>query len=187
MVRQHSRTLGVLPVIVLVAASILAAGAEEISDLGHVVGLARVTYVSGSSIYIDAGREHGLESGQTLEVLRDGQSIGQVRVDNISAIRASCKIVQGEQTLAVGDLVRLPIPGDGSESIRSFDEGIGSFVVHPTPDETTAGATDPAEVTSGTVDTSGNPGLARVSHVDQNRVLVTTETVAGRKTQGQNQ
>jgi len=99
-------------------------GADEAADLGHVVGLARVTYVSGSSVYIDAGREHGLESGQTLEVLRDGQEVGHVRIDNISAIRAACKIVDGEPILTVGDLVRLPIPGGGSESIRPFDEGL---------------------------------------------------------------
>jgi hypothetical protein len=164
---------------VLLVAGTAGTVADDEPDLGHVVGLARVTYVSGSSIYIDAGREHGLETGQTLEVLRDGQSIGRVRIDNISAIRAACKIVDGESTLTVGDLVRLPIPGGGSESIRSFDDGVGTFVVRPTPDEPQsdddAGA-DPGPETAGplpdNVDTTGNPGLARVSHVDQNRVFI---------------
>ena len=171
MARHLSSVFGILPFVVLILAGATGVGAGDDPDLGHVVGLARVTYVSGSSVYIDAGREHGLESGQTLEVLRDGQSIGHVRIDNISAIRASCKILDGEETLIVGDLVRLPIPGGGSESIRSFDDGLGSFVVHPTPDDPqAAGVTGDGLADS--VDTTGNPGLARVSHVDQNRVFI---------------
>lgn len=118
MERRHPGVFGILALSVLNLTGVGGLGAEDAPDLGHVVGLARVTYVSGSSVYIDAGREHGLEAGQTLEVVRDGQNIGHVRIDNISAIRASRKIVDGEQTLTVGDLVRLPIPGSGSESIR---------------------------------------------------------------------
>jgi len=182
MTRQQTGTFGILPLVVLFLAGAGGVDAGDATDLRHVVGLARVTYVSGSSVYIDAGREHGLESGQTLEVLRDDQSIGHVRIDNISAIRASCKIVDGEQTLIVGDLVRLPVPGSGSESIRSFDEGLGSFVVHPTPDDpqvTGTNGTAPAPATphtgpglSDAVDTTAIPGLARISHVDQNRVFI---------------
>jgi hypothetical protein len=179
MARLHSKFFGILPFVVLILVGAPGVGADEAADLGHVVGLARVTYVSGSSVYIDAGREHGLESGQTLEVLRDGQEIGHVRIDNISAIRAACKIVDGEPILTVGDLVRLPIPGGGSESIRSFDEGLGSFVVHPTPDDPQAAAAagdastpGAAAALSDSVDTTGTPGLARVRHVDQNRVFI---------------
>lgn len=40
----------------------------------------RVTYVAGQNVYLDAGRDQGIQPGDTVEVYRDGASIGRLAV-----------------------------------------------------------------------------------------------------------
>ncbi len=67
---------------------------------------ARITYITGSSVYLDAGRQDGLREGDPVEVIRDGTPIALLKVSFLSEHRASCTIVSSSAPPAVGDLVR---------------------------------------------------------------------------------
>ena len=72
---------------------------------------ARVTYLAGRSIYIDAGREDGVEVDASLDVVRRGTVVATLRATVISTHRASCEIVHGDSvSVAVGDSVRFVAP-----------------------------------------------------------------------------
>jgi hypothetical protein len=77
-----------------------------------VAGRARITYLMGSTVYLDAGREDGLVEGHELRVVRGGQRIAALRVSSLASHRAACS-VEGTVTLplAVGDTVEFtPVP-----------------------------------------------------------------------------
>ncbi|HYA50655.1 MAG TPA: hypothetical protein VEG33_05750, partial [Streptosporangiaceae bacterium] len=67
---------------------------------------ARVTYLSGSSVYISAGREDGLREQTSVDLLRGGATVAQLKVAYLSSHQASCTIVSSQITIAVGDTVR---------------------------------------------------------------------------------
>lgn len=69
-------------------------------------GTARVTYLTGSSAYIDAGTRDGLGIGDSLEVVRDGATVAVLKVRQVSPGKASCSSEQSPVELAVGDTVR---------------------------------------------------------------------------------
>jgi hypothetical protein len=79
---------------------------------------ASVTYLAGSSIYVDAGRDDGLRLGDRLEVLQDGQVKAVLEVTYLSANRVSCKLVEGDGEVQVGDLVRF-LPSGGPVPVLS--------------------------------------------------------------------
>ena len=85
--------------------SVLAAPAEELS--------AKVTYIAGKSIYVDAGTENGVTEETRFQVVRDGTVIATLTIEFLSARRASCKIV-GAGDVQIGDAVRFapaaPVP-----------------------------------------------------------------------------
>jgi hypothetical protein len=128
--------------LLLVTSSFLEVRAEEAPPSPAATGLAKVTYVSGSSIYIDAGRESGLEIVQTLDLLRDGKVAMRLQIEDLSAKRSVCTLVDGDEMPEVGDVVRIPV-ADGS---RSAAQDTGS--------------------------SPGMPGPAPVSLADQGRVLI---------------
>jgi hypothetical protein len=78
------------------------------------VRFARVTYLTATTAYLNAGREDGLSDSLRLEVRRQGVRIGSVRVAFLSSHRAACDILDTVRTLAVGDSVsfvpRMPRP-----------------------------------------------------------------------------
>lgn len=98
---------------------------------------ARVIYISGSAVYVDAGREEGLREGELLQVVRDGGTIAELKVAYLSTHRASCSIVSGSAALAVGDSVHYapaagaagpvevsrPGPGNGGSPRTAFGTG----------------------------------------------------------------
>ena len=84
------------------AASARPAGVVAPADTS---GSAHVTSLSGAMIYVDAGRLEGLETGQTLVVLRSAQEIGTLKVDYLASHRAACSQLTGEAARA-GDAVR---------------------------------------------------------------------------------
>ncbi len=67
---------------------------------------ARVTYLTGASAYIDAGRENGLREGAPVQVIRGGAVIGVLKVAFLASRQASCDIVKESVSIAVGDSVR---------------------------------------------------------------------------------
>jgi hypothetical protein len=71
--------------------------------------LARITYVTGLSAYVDAGREAGLREGDTVEVVRGGAAVARLRVAYLASRQASCEQVGSEVPLSVGDTVRFAL------------------------------------------------------------------------------
>ncbi len=67
---------------------------------------ARITYIAGSSVYLDAGRQEGLHEGDLVEVARDGRTIATLKVAYLSDHRASCTIVDAATPPAIGDVAR---------------------------------------------------------------------------------
>ena len=120
MVRHRDIFLGFSLLVALAFAGAHPVSAQQNAELGHVVGLARVTYVSGSSVYIDAGREHGLESGQRLEVLRDG--LPQDHAYDL-VFRHALDIDAAGSTLAFGSTTgSLWVTEDGGDSWTTVSE-----------------------------------------------------------------
>ena len=71
----------------------------------------RVTYLTSSTVYIDAGREDGLDVGARVEVVRTGEVIATLRVSDVSTHRAACAIETSTAACAVGDAIRFtPVP-----------------------------------------------------------------------------
>lgn len=67
---------------------------------------ARVTYVSGTSVYIDAGERDGLAEGNEAVVVRAGATVAQLRVRFVSPARAQCEVLSATDAPVVGDSVR---------------------------------------------------------------------------------
>ena len=78
------------------------AGAQEAARTDS----ALVTYVSGRSIYLDAGARHGLREGSPIEIVRDGRIIAVLRVVYLSPGRAAAESAEGAETVRVGDVAR---------------------------------------------------------------------------------
>ncbi len=87
----------------------------------------RVTYVAGGSIYIDAGREHGLAPGDRLQAFRDGEEIAVLTVTEVSTSKASCSVSEGGETPAIGDTVKIaPARSEDVEKpVRKRNSGPG--------------------------------------------------------------
>jgi hypothetical protein len=91
------RTLGFLLLLSTVAWS-FAAGEEVVT--------AEVTYVTGSSVYVSAGREEGLAVGRSLVLRRGEEVVATVEVAEVSTHRAVCTIVDKLLQPVVGDVAR---------------------------------------------------------------------------------
>ena len=68
--------------------------------------MASVTYISGQSVYIGAGRTDGIREGMSLEVVRGAAVIATIRVAFLSSHSSSCETVASTAPPAVGDSVR---------------------------------------------------------------------------------
>ena len=68
--------------------------------------MAVVTYISGQSVYVGAGRADGVAEGTTLEVLRNKVVIATVRATFLSSHSSSGEIVASTAAPIVGDSVR---------------------------------------------------------------------------------
>jgi len=68
--------------------------------------LSVVTYISGQSVYVGAGRADGVREGTSLEVLRAGGVIAIVRATFLASHSSSGEIVSSTAAPAVGDSVR---------------------------------------------------------------------------------
>lgn len=68
---------------------------------------AHVTYISGPTVYLDAGTRAGLTQGAHLTVLRDTTFVAELAVQYISSSSAACTIVRASSfTVAAGDSAR---------------------------------------------------------------------------------
>jgi hypothetical protein len=86
------------------------------------VRTARISYLTGTSAYVDAGRLDGLREAARVEVVRGGAIIGVLRVAYLASHRASCDIISTTAPLVVGDAVRFvaaPAARDSSVAART--------------------------------------------------------------------
>jgi hypothetical protein len=88
---------------------------------------AEVTYVSGASVYIDAGENAGIRVDDRVEVLREGGVLMVLRVKEVSARRASCESLDPgafpTSLVKVGDRVRfVPRPADPPAPVSVPDQ-----------------------------------------------------------------
>lgn len=83
---------------------------------------ARITYITGSSVYLDAGKLEGLREGARVEVTRGGGAIAVLRVAFLASHQASCEIVSAAVQPVVGDSVRFvpaaPEPAPAAAAAR---------------------------------------------------------------------
>jgi hypothetical protein len=67
---------------------------------------ARITYLTGVTAYLNAGRDDGLRDSTRLEVFRGSKRVGTIRVAYLAAHQAACDIIDTTSALTVGDSVR---------------------------------------------------------------------------------
>ncbi|GAB4376481.1 MAG: hypothetical protein Kow0062_16820 [Acidobacteriota bacterium] len=94
----------------LALALALAPGAPSRAEEQLATYRARVTYVSGSSVYIDAGARSGVVVGDRVDVVRDGHVVLVLEVREVSGHRAVLVPQDGApvgERVAIGDEVRL--------------------------------------------------------------------------------
>ena len=89
---------------------------------------ARITYLSGSSAYLEAGTRDGIREGTRLEVIRAGEPIASLVAEFVSTTRASCKLESQSKPLAIGDSVRY-IPA----RVEAAAKGAAAGVTKPRP------------------------------------------------------
>jgi hypothetical protein len=92
---------------------------------------ALVTYVSGRSIYVDAGARDGLRQGSRLEVHREGRLIAVLRVVYLSPGRASAEAADGGEMVEVGDVARFVALVEPRASDSTAQAGIVQASVRP--------------------------------------------------------
>lgn len=80
---------------------------------------ATVTYISGTSVYVGAGRLDGLREGMVLEVLRAGSVIARARVEFLASHSSSSEVTWNATAPAVGDNVRYHPAGDESVAVAT--------------------------------------------------------------------
>jgi hypothetical protein len=68
--------------------------------------IALVTYISGQSVYVGAGRADGIREGMTLEIFRGAAVIATLRATYLSSHSSSGEIVTSTAAPSVGDSVR---------------------------------------------------------------------------------
>ncbi len=66
---------------------------------------ARISYLTGGSVYLEAGSAEGLATGDTAWIMRGGLRAAALRVVYLSTHRASCDTLWTKARLAVGDAV----------------------------------------------------------------------------------
>ncbi|MGE5176105.1 MAG: hypothetical protein ACM3JJ_06975 [Hyphomicrobiales bacterium] len=65
----------------------------------------RVTYLAGSSVYLEAGSARGLAAGDTVSVVRGARTVATLVVTTVSSRRAVCDTLRVKEPPQVGDTV----------------------------------------------------------------------------------
>ena len=102
--RACSRTLAAVAIAIAVSGD--SSGAQARSADSTRLAWTTVTYLTGNSVYLDAGSRAGLIEGARVEVVRAGLVIAELSVAYISSNRSSCTIVRSTETPVIGDSAR---------------------------------------------------------------------------------
>lgn len=68
-----------------------------------------ISYVSGTTIYINAGRLQGVTTGDTAKIIHAGVEAGTAVIAAISDSSSALKIVSQSDTISIGDTVITPV------------------------------------------------------------------------------
>jgi hypothetical protein len=88
-----------------VALSLVPAFASPAAAAAEGKVTASITYVTSTTVYLDAGAKAGLMEGERVDVVRDGGLIDILQVTAVSSTRAACKRADASVDLVVGDQV----------------------------------------------------------------------------------
>ncbi|MFI5309897.1 MAG: hypothetical protein ACHQQ3_01580 [Gemmatimonadales bacterium] len=120
--RRRARARMRLWVVVVLLASgaagpgcVIVAQATPGTGVAPSVSWTRVTYLSGESVYLEAGTRDGLREGSRLAIVRGDTVVADLVVAYISSTRASCTVEHATVPPAVGDSVRFT-PDHGSSA-----------------------------------------------------------------------
>ncbi len=96
-----------------------------------VPGIAHVTYLSGTSVYVDAGADDGLAVGDAIELIRDGAAVGKFKVTYVTSHKATCAPDGPILEVKIGDEVRFvprlkPAAGDEIPVVASAGATTGN-------------------------------------------------------------
>lgn len=94
-----------MPLANLLVAFLVATAAPAASPTTVVDLSAKVSYLAGGTVYIDAGRSEGLGEGDTLSVQRGSQRISTLRVNYLASHQATCIVLNGTELPVIGDRV----------------------------------------------------------------------------------
>ena len=84
---MRCREIPVVVALVLIVAAFPARSTEPDADFAST----SVTYVTGSTVYIGAGADDGLGPGDRVELVRDGEVVATLEIEEVSNHRATCK------------------------------------------------------------------------------------------------
>lgn len=87
------------------------ASAQAVPAPAPTVAWAVVTYLSGTTIYLEVGTRHGVREGTAFTVMHAGSAIAELAAKYVSTTRTACTISSSIAMPAVGDSVRfVPAP-----------------------------------------------------------------------------
>ncbi len=70
------------------------------------IGVTTITFISGSQIFIGAGRRDGLVEEAEVEVVRGDVAVATLRVRFLASHRSACEWTKGANDIVLGDVVR---------------------------------------------------------------------------------
>ncbi|HSQ61509.1 MAG TPA: hypothetical protein VLT84_13985 [Acidobacteriota bacterium] len=107
------------------AAGPAAAGTEVAGTEAEAAGagVTRVTYVSGGSVYLEAGRDQGVASGDSAEARRDGRRIAGLLIREVTSRRALCDTFAVVSMPQAGDEVRYKVRAVPAPAEAAADSG----------------------------------------------------------------
>lgn len=111
---------------------------EAVAQEGATVE-ARVTYLAGPNVYLDAGRDRGIEPGDTLVVVREGADVGRLVVVSSIADRSVVTFAAAPFALTRGATLLLRVPRLPPEAAPAPE---------PTPETVDPAPEAPPEATS---------------------------------------
>lgn len=88
---------------------------------------AMVTYLSGTTAYLDAGRDHGLVEGLVVTVIRNGVALVDLTVTDLASRRAACAVPAASVgVVVVGDTVEFIPAARRAPEPEADAPGVGS-------------------------------------------------------------
>jgi hypothetical protein len=94
-----------------------------------------IKYISAEHIYINGGRNDGLETGDTLKVLSDGRDIALIQVVFVADNSSSCDILSSQQAISLDDKVSIQLTAEAREEpVVPDDTGKTETVPQPSPE-----------------------------------------------------